>query len=526
MDTRLTEITTSYDEIPYESHPFPQSHPDRMATLGRIFGLKPEPVTGCRVLEMGCASGGNLIPMAFHLPESNFVGVDASIKQVEMGRKIIHDLSLQNIRIEHASILDVDASWGIFDYVISHGVYSWVPDKVQDKMLAICAENLAPEGIAYISYNTYPGWHMREMIRRMMIYHTRQFSDSRQQVQQGRALIEFLSNSVPTENNHYGMLLKTELELIKRSNDSYLFHEHLEEFNQPLYFHQFADRAAGHGLQYLGEAEFGTMLASGFPKEVAETLKRISPNIINTEQYMDFIRNRFFRQTILCRQGITLKRNLGPDDVLDLIVASSAQPETTVPDMSPNTQVSFRIPEGASVQTNRPLTKAALLVLRENWPRALTIDSLLREACLKIGDSTLINAQTRAILAADLLQCYSARVVDFRTWQADFTTKVSDKPRVSKLAAYLGANGRIHSVNQRHELVALDVIGQNLVGILDGTRDRAAMLEHLFIRTRNGAINVNRDGKPLTDQWQVKDALLQALEAALSKMATSTLLIS
>lgn len=525
MPTPKAEITTTYDEIPYESHPFPQSHPDRLATLGSIFGMTPVSVVKCRVLELGCASGGNLIPMAFNLPESEFVGVDASIKQVEMGRKIIHDLDLQNIRIEHASILDVDESWGLFDYIICHGVYSWVPDHVQEKILAICSENLAQQGIAYVSYNTYPGWHMREMIRHMMIYHTRQFSDSRQQLQQARALIKFLANSVPTENNHYGMLLKSELELIKKSKDYYLFHDHLEEVNLPVYFHQFAERAAGHGLQYLGEAEFGAMLTSGFSKEVMETLKRISPQIISTEQYMDFLRNRLFRQTLLCHKDAQLKRNLGAEDVKDLLVASAAQPVNRPLDFSPDKKESFRTPEGASVETNRPLTKASLLVLRESWPRAINMDTLLKEAHLKLENYTPNVHQSRAILAGDLLQCYSARVVEFHTWQADFVTKVSEKPKVSKLAAYLSSNGTPFLVNQRHESVGLDAVGQNLIGILDGSKDRTAMLEHLFTLTEKGILNVNRDGNRITDHTQVRDALRQALEAALTKMAAACLLI-
>ncbi|OQY60083.1 MAG: hypothetical protein B6245_03375, partial [Desulfobacteraceae bacterium 4572_88] len=131
---------TSYDEVPYESHPFAQSHPDRLATLGRLFGMSPTPVTGCRVLELGCSNGGNLMPMAYQLPDSEFVGVDLSKRQAEMGEKTIQGMGLKNIRIEHASILDVDDSWGKFDYIITHGVYSWVPNEVQDKILAISSE--------------------------------------------------------------------------------------------------------------------------------------------------------------------------------------------------------------------------------------------------------------------------------------------------------------------------------------------------------------------------------------------------
>jgi len=87
----------------------------------------PAPVTKCRVLELGCASGGNLIPMAFNLPESEFIGVDFSAKEVEMGNKIIKDLNLKNIRLEQLSIMDIDETFGKFDYIICHDVYSSVP---------------------------------------------------------------------------------------------------------------------------------------------------------------------------------------------------------------------------------------------------------------------------------------------------------------------------------------------------------------------------------------------------------------
>jgi SAM-dependent methyltransferase len=195
----LKAITT-YNEIPYESRPFPQSHPDRLATLGRLFRMSPAPVTRCHVLELGCASGGNLIPMAYHLPGSKFVGVDLSERQVAMGDEAIEHLGLKNIRIQHASIMDVDSSWGVFDYIICHGVYSWVPDEVQAKILKIASENLAPEGIVYVSYNTYPGWHMREMIRHMMLYHANQFQETQERIDQARALVDFLAESVSAED--------------------------------------------------------------------------------------------------------------------------------------------------------------------------------------------------------------------------------------------------------------------------------------------------------------------------------------
>lgn len=179
---------SSYDEIPYKSISFPQTHPNRLSTLGRIFGLMPAPVTRCRVLELGCASGGNLLPMAFHLPESEFVGVDLSFRHVQQATKVIRELELKNARIDHASISDIDKSWGTFDYIICHGVYSWAPQEVQDKILDVSSANLASQGIAYVSYNTYPGWHLRGLIRDMMHYHTGQFEETAKRIEQARAV--------------------------------------------------------------------------------------------------------------------------------------------------------------------------------------------------------------------------------------------------------------------------------------------------------------------------------------------------
>src|SRR5262245_48330424 len=115
--------TNPYDVVPYGQLAFAQTHPDRLATVARIFGLVPPPVGTCRVLELGCASGANLIPMAFNLPGASFVGVDLSHVQVQSALATVEALGLRNIEIRHASILDVGLQWGQFDYIICHGVY-------------------------------------------------------------------------------------------------------------------------------------------------------------------------------------------------------------------------------------------------------------------------------------------------------------------------------------------------------------------------------------------------------------------
>ena len=413
------ETPYSYDEVPYESNPFPQTHPDRLAVMATLFGMKSKPINRCRVLELGCASGGNLIPMAVGLPGSSFVGVELSARQVADGQALIETVGLKNIELRQMSIMDVNKKFGEFDYIITHGVYSWVPDAVQEKIIEICGTNLAAEGVAYISYNTYPGWHYRGMIRDMMMYHTKQLPTPQARIVQARALLDFLAQSVPAENNAYGIMLKNELDLLRNLKDYYLFHEHLEDANRPIYFHEFAEQAARLGLQYLGEADFSAMLASNFQKQVADTLKQVSNDIIRTEQYMDFLRNRTFRQTLFCRKEVTLKRNLGPSDMRNFYFASSAKPVSEKPDICSATPEQFRDQAGHTLTTTNPLVKAVFAHLSEIWPQSASFNDLLTTARARASGTLVQDASALAreaeVLGGDLLTAYTANLVELHT---------------------------------------------------------------------------------------------------------------
>ena len=202
----------SYDQIPYQSNPFLDTHPDRLATVAKMFGLNPPPVETARVLELGSSSGGNIIPMAISIPNGQFVGVDLSRVEIEMGQKVISDLGFKNVKLRHANIMEIDESFGKFDYVVCHGVFSWVPPEVQSKILDICNTLMVPNGIAYISYNTYPGWHMMNIIRDMMLFHSGRFTDPQTQISQARSLLNFVARWVPSNENPFGSFIKKEAE--------------------------------------------------------------------------------------------------------------------------------------------------------------------------------------------------------------------------------------------------------------------------------------------------------------------------
>lgn len=465
---------TSYDETPYASYPFPQTHPDRMAALAQLFGLQPPPLATCRVVELGCASGGNLIPMALALPQAEFVGIDLSPVQVGEGQAVIDALGLRNIRLIAQSITDFDTGLGRFDYLLTHGVYSWVPNAVQEKILAICAQQLAPNGVAYVSYNTLPGWRMRGMIRDLMRYHALPFTSPEQRVGQARAILDFLARWVPTENNAYGMLLKSELEALRRQPDYYILHEHLEDINEPLYFHEFAERAARHGLQYLGEAEFSTMLASNFPAEAGKTVRRIAPDVIRQEQFMDFLRNRTFRQTLLVHADATVDRNVSPDRLGSLWIAGALQPEGPVR-LAEGELASFRTPAG-SLRTPHAITKAAMRVMAELWPCALPIDEVFeRSLKLLAADGAglpIAPDAARPTLLSDLLQCYAAGLIELHGMASPFVVEPGERPNAHALARWQAAEGRPQLTSLRHRMVSVDENLRRLLPLLDGSRNR------------------------------------------------------
>jgi SAM-dependent methyltransferase len=170
------EAISAYDKVLYPATVFPQTHPSRLATVAFLRGVQPAPVNRCRVLELGCGLGANVIGMAFQLPESEFIGLDLARRPVASGQAFVAELGLRNISLHSMDLCRASAEeFGRFDFIIAHGVYSWVPQPVRERILAICREMLNPQGVAYISYNAFPGNHLRDLVRWMMRFHTARF---------------------------------------------------------------------------------------------------------------------------------------------------------------------------------------------------------------------------------------------------------------------------------------------------------------------------------------------------------------
>ena len=512
----MPDQQTAYDAIPYPSNPFRQTRPERLAAIAKLFSLDSAPPENCRVLELGCSMGGNLVVMAQDHPRSHFVGIDASSRQIAEGWKTVDRLGLKNLRLAHVDILDIGQEFGEFDYIISHGVFSWVPARVQNKMLEICQRHLAPNGVAYISYNTYPGWHIRGIVRDMMLYRGAQFADPEARLAQAKELVGFVAEATRGADTPYQRVLQSELKHMGQLNDYYLHHEHLEENNQPLYFYEFARRLAVNGLQYLGDADFSTMVSTNFSAEVAAKLHELGAHdILQMEQYMDFVRCRYFRKSLICRSSIQLNRNLTPAVVRGVLLSTDAAP---LGQADPSGTVTYKNTAGQSISCKAPLTKAALSHLREQWPMPVAFADLFR----KCDDG---DANAEEFLAGEILTCMAAGVVEWRLNPVPFTLQVDKTPTTSPLARLQAEQG-YKITNLRGEIITLDEIHRQTLRLLDGQKDIPALTDALLALVLNGGLVLQRDSeeKPVTDENEMRGLLASALEKVLANLAKKALI--
>ncbi|TWU06409.1 methyltransferase regulatory domain-containing protein [Stieleria varia] len=518
---------TSYDHVPYKSFPFRQSHPDRLATIATLHGLTIPKIENSRILEIGCASGGNLLPIADQYPSCQCVGIDLSSHQIAAGNRIREAAGLENVSLRVQDVRELASSDQTFDFVISHGVYSWIPDDAQESLLQACGKLLSPNGVAYVSYNTYPGWHMRGMIRDMMAYHTRSIESPEDRVRKARALLHFLTESVPTEGSPYGLLLKQELGQLQDKEDYYLLHEHLEEFNQPTYFSQFVERAQAWGLQYLGEADYSVMSIDNFSPTVTAMLQNLAADIIETEQYMDFVRNRMFRQTLLCRKECKIERTVSANRLSGLYIASNTRPEGDVDSPDSDEPMTF-LAGGSVTKTTNPGVKAALIHLGRTWPKFIPFAELLGIArSLTTGRIALIDTASELRgndrLGEALLRCYATGHVELSVNPPQFSSVVAQCPDAGLLNRVMAAQ-RMPITNARHESIHLSDIERRILVMLDGNHDSSQLVAAIVSGVQKNEIVVHDRGICVSDPAAIERLANEVVDEMLKKLARQTLL--
>ncbi len=474
-----------YDEVPYASNPFALTHPKNLYLMASLFGVPAVEITTARVLELGCASGGNIIPLASNYPDATFIGIDLSSKQIGVGRHHIRQLGLRNIQLIDVSIADIAVDFGEFDYIIAHGLHSWVTESVQKKIISVFKHHLSPDGIGHLSFNTRPGWNVVDGIRKLMLMHTVGIDDPTERAAKAREIAAFVHRSIPNQESAWSVLLGGEISHPSFNKDYYLLHDHLEQDNNPVYLHELVDQLEANALQYLTDLEFMKHSPYLLSKESCEAICNIQSKTA-AEQYLDFINNRRFRQMLICREHHTVPSTVTTKLFNRISIKSNLKVANLnhVAQMSNRDVISYYHNKFV-LSVSEPVIKVALQWLAQlkapiNWLEL--IDDVaqylqLDKFQVSVALSTLNFEQLMAYEAVEL----SNKIVASEFCPAS----ANRKPQALTYSRYQATFTDVVT-NRNNECVSLDKLGQALIPLLNGERTMEQVVDAFSDAIRHG----------------------------------------
>ena len=463
----------AYDTLPYSNHVFPQTHPDKLCAAAKLFGLNAPDIENSRILELGCGNGMNLISHAYSLPEAKFVGVDLAKNHIRYAEKCVAELGLKNVEFRQIDLMEMsDEEFGEFDYIIAHGLFSWIPQFAREKTLSVYSKMLAENGVGYLSYNVFPGWYPRRMVAEIGKIHTRNISDPSEKVQNAVGFIKFLADQ-SNRKDVYKFILENELYNYNEKNEISLFHDNLSEINEPLYFYQFAELLGENGFQFLAEAELFSMS----PHSLNDDAKKIIENIkdkVWREQYLDFMRGKNFRQTLFCRSNIEL--NHAPDlEILDdFFIASGVKAASEKPELYTNKAEEFIGLKGDKFEINYPLAKIALYHLQKIWGNSILFSELLQIAQndLKSKNAEIENLENEIRITREIFLHLAIHTdfIELHTYKLEISNELAEKPEIKEFARWqLNKSDLVLTGYERYAKIE-DSIIKHLFKISDGTK--------------------------------------------------------
>lgn len=521
------QIPEPYEAVPYPDFVHPRTNPDTIAAMARLFGATPPSPLGetCRVLELGCGQGGNLISLASLYPGSQFIGIDLSPGHIAAGQAVIDQLGLTNVELRRGDLADFSASndtangGTAFDYILVHGVYSWVAESVRQHVLRICHEYLSPRGVAFISYNTLPGWHAKGMIREIIQHHAANHpGEPLQMIQEAKRFLADLAESVP-ESTGYGKLLREQFHSLCQSDEAYLFHEQFEAVNEPRYFHQFNDEIKTASLHFICESSFAFVpsQSAGMPRRLA------TMPMLEREQTIDFLCNRTFRQSLICRSDSSAAIGEDPnsDEIDDLYLSTEVScfdaADVPLTDRLPDGEMQIANPDGATATLRGRTTMAVMLRLSQIRPAAASFSQLWQHVIATVPDCEDSHA-TRIVLREELLQLAQVAMVRFATGPLPLTQFISEKPQASRLARWQAQRSDIVT-SRLHQAIRLDEATREMIGLCNGQNDLDAIVDGMLRFVSRDGVSLQHDGGPVTDPSVLRTIVAEKVPPNLKSLA-------
>ncbi len=466
-------LRESYDRLPYETRARRKTHPDTLATVAQLFGLPAPAVETGRVLEIGCGPGENLVAIATALPRATCVGVDFAGAQIAQAKTLAAAAKAENADFYCSDFNKIESTHAPFDFVVAHGLLSWIPPERHGELIAACSQCLAPGGLLFLSYNALPGWHQRRIIRDYLLFETAGNADIVEKVRHARAALSSLADDTGEIDWAYGRIVREERDNVARLGDSYLAHDLLETFNSAFYFSDVVRDAKVHDLHYVGEAAFDTMVPDTYPASIARSLKTIGDLQVR-EQRLDFLINRTFRESIFVK---SLRPTERPDQraLAKLFIASSLKRVTA--NESGAVAIVYRNPSAIEISVESGAVTAALDVLAACYPEARSLEEILGETQATSGDR-IESGEVIALINA-LFAAFSRGLVSLHSARPPVRATVGAHPIASPLARAQSAAGTRVTTMLLDNIDLNDADCHALLPHLDGQSDLPALARAL-----------------------------------------------
>jgi SAM-dependent methyltransferase len=444
-------LSSSFDALPYRHGAIPETHPARIGAIARLLGMRAAAPDGCRVLELGCAEGMNLLPLAERFSKSEFVGVDFSAGQIAVAEEARAAAGIANARLVCADLRDYEPEAGAFDYVIAHGVYSWVSAEVRERLMTLCSRALAPDGVAYISYNVHPAWGVIGGLRAMLRSELAVTSDPIAHIER---LLPVLEQGFARQQTPYAALMREVLAEWRAKPPELLFHDELEVVSEPVTFLEFTAHARRHDLNYLAEAHFPSMPLEHLPATARQALAELDPDFFRGQQFLDLLGNRRFRNSLLIRGEPPVARTPLPAAVHECAIGLYARPADGRIDLSPGVPLRLVGRHGFQLSVSAPAQKAFFAALCEAAPARVSFTDTLDRAAQLLRQSGQPSVVDPEPLAAGVARLFAVDQCDLLLAGRGDWLPLSGTPAPSPLMRYQARHG-LHVTNRWHEVVDL-----------------------------------------------------------------------
>lgn len=508
--------------LPLESFTSITSNIGHIAARASLFGI-PVVTTKPRILEIGCGFASNILSFLAQNPDAEVVAIDIDAGVVEAAKKRAESMGIKNVDFRVASIMDIDGSYGKFDYIIAHNVYSKLTNDVRDKFIEVCATNSNPHCVCYANYLAKPAWTSIKSVADLMKYHASFFATKEEGVAQAVLSVKFVIDAIQSsgaagEISYYGKMLMNELSIIqnmkvKDLEDTYL------SYNRAYYLHQFIREIKKHNMDYLCDSSLYGVYLNNFPQAIVDILQPIGDRV-RVEQYLDFIRNTRVKSSIFVPQGNNISLTISTTNLSNskLFARFSIAEEFSEDKVSnPDLQMKFLGYNGVSISTASPTLKCLMYVMYEAHRKPLTLNELLELCAIKCPSLEFANKLD--VVGLDMMNLIFSEVVDIVMFNYDSCNTVSEKPKCFDLAIIQAKENDLWVSNVLNEGISLDKFSSILITSADGTRTVDDLVDVVCSSISSGELVVNIGDQAVSAQEvgskyrnSVKELVVNALD--------------